>query len=459
MSLSPDVWCSPYWKALEQQTGHTCRQAAPQKKKKKIVDRFIPTRECDSDVSHLNLTKPVDAAEGNDERERKEYEELISHNLFDGQPKKRVLSFSGRPKPGIGGFERGLREVYDWNKTSAAPLRRTNRYISQNPERILDAPELMDDFYLNLLDWNQDNILAVALGQTVYLWNASNGNIQELMQAQGNENYITSISWIQRGSFLAIGTNNAEVQLWDTERLKQVRNMKGHKARVGSLAWNEYVLSSGSRDSQIHNHDVRVAQHHISTLEAHRQEVCGLKWCQEGRQLASGGNDNLLHIWDVGRSTPRFTLENHQAAVKALAWSPFQRNLLASGGGTADRSICFWNTSTGTLLNSVDTKSQVCSILWSKSDRELVSSHGFSHNQLILWKYPSMCKLSELTGHTSRVLHLAQSPDGTTIVSAAADETLRFWRVFGPCDKDKMKGKGSNTGFSTATLERTLTLR
>lgn len=281
----------------------------------------------------------------------------------------------------------------------------------------------MDDFYLNLLDWNQDNILAVALGQTVYLWNASNGNIQELMQASGNDNYITSISWIQRGSFIAIGTQAAEVQLWDTERLKQVRNMKGHKARVGSLAWNEYVLSSGSRDSYIFNHDVRIAQHHISTLEAHRQEVCGLKWCQEGRQLASGGNDNLLHIWDVGRSTPRFTLENHQAAVKALAWSPFQRNLLASGGGTADRSICFWNSSTGTILNSVDTKSQVrcsvilvtigsgltvtmmqvCSILWSKSDRELVSSHGFSHNQLILWKYPSMCKLSELTGHTSRV--------------------------------------------------------
>ena len=100
--------------------------------------------------------------------------------------------------------------------------------------------------------------------------------------------------------------------MWDTERLKQVRNMKGHKARVGSLAWNEYMLSSGSRDSAIHNHDVRVAQHHISTLEAHRQEVCGLKWCQEGRQLASGGNDNLLHIWDVGRNTPRFTLENHQ---------------------------------------------------------------------------------------------------------------------------------------------------
>lgn len=43
-----------------------------------------------------------------------------------------------------------------------------------------------------------------------------------------------------------------------------------------------------------------------------------------------------------------------------------------------------------------------------------------------------MRKIAELRGHTSRVLHLALSPDGTTVASAAADETLRFWKVFQP---------------------------
>jgi WD40 repeat protein len=42
-----------------------------------------------------------------------------------------------------------------------------------------------------------------------------------------------------------------------------------------------------------------------------------------------------------------------------------------------------------------------------------------------------MVKVKELTGHTSRVLHLAQSPDGHTVVSAAPDETIRFWNVLG----------------------------
>jgi cell division cycle protein 20 (cofactor of APC complex) len=43
-----------------------------------------------------------------------------------------------------------------------------------------------------------------------------------------------------------------------------------------------------------------------------------------------------------------------------------------------------------------------------------------------------MKKVADLRGHTSRVLHLALSPDGTTVASAAADETLRFWKVFQP---------------------------
>jgi WD40 repeat protein len=106
-------------------------------------------------------------------------------------------------------------------------------------------------------------------------------------------------------------------------------------------------------------------------------------------------------------------INRHQAAVKALSWCPFQANLLASGGGTADRRICLWNTGNGQCLNEVDTKSQVCAIQWSVHDREFVSSHGFTHNQLILWRYAGagrVHKVVELTGHQvmstySNVLH------------------------------------------------------
>lgn len=219
--------------------------------------------------------------------------------------------------------------------------------------------------------------------------------------------------------------------------------MDGHSERVGSLAWNSFILSSGSRDGSIIHHDVRQRDHNIATLNGHTQEVCGLKWSTDYKYLASGGNDNLVNIWPsiMGSSSsipnsrsvePLHVFNQHQAAVRALAWCPWQPNILATGGGTADRCIKFWNINNGNLRDSVDTESQVCALLWSKNYKELISAHGYANNQLTIWKYPSMVKQCELTGHTSRVLQIAMSPDGSTVMSAAADETLRLWNCFAP---------------------------
>jgi cell division cycle protein 20 (cofactor of APC complex) len=317
-------------------------------------------------------------------------------------------------------------------------VKRAARHISNTPERILDAPDLIDDYYLNLMDWSSGNLMAVALGPAVYMWDPASGGIDLLYEAPEAE-YVSSVQFMGDGTHIALGMSSNEVLLWDVARKKQVRSMKGHSARVSSLAWNNHVLSSGSRDSSIMNHDVRIAQHHIQTWSGHQQEVCGLKWSPDGTQLASGGNDNLCCIWDVAAQTdPRHILTESTAAVKALAWSPHERNLLALGSGTADRHIRFMDTLSGSVVNKIDTGSQVCSLIWNPHEKEILSSHGFSENQLCIWKYPTMVKTAELFGHQSRVLHTALSTDGTTVCSAAADETLRFWKVFdGPQKKDK----------------------
>ena len=81
-------------------------------------------------------------------------------------------------------------------------------------------------------------------------------------------------------------------------------------------------------------------------------------------------------------------------------------------------------------LSSLSSTVQVCNLAWSKHASELVSTHGYSQNQILVWKYPSLTQVAKLTGHSYRVLYLAMSPDGESIVTGAGDETLRFWNVF-----------------------------
>ena len=48
-----------------------------------------------------------------------------------------------------------------------------------------------------------------------------------------------------------------------------------HVGRVATLDWNQHTLASGGREGEIHLHDVRVAEHHVATLQAHSQVLQG----------------------------------------------------------------------------------------------------------------------------------------------------------------------------------------
>ena len=428
-------------------------------------DRFIPNRAgMNMELSkHLMRSSSMDSHDGSDnmpadqksvsDDKRSMYASNLSSALLgvDDVKGNRIMSYQEKAPAPTGDTVNNLNILYSASNAAAVSKKGSTklvtRHIPSAPSRILDAPDLMDDYYLNLISWSNDNILAVALGQTVYLWNAGTGSIQELctFESAGPSSHISSVAWVQQGgAHLAVGTSSGMTQLWDVPGCKQLRSMDGHSDRVGALAWNRHILSTGSRDATIVQHDVRVSNHIAATLShQHTQEVCGLTWSPDGETLASGGNDNLLCLWDAtasARAGPRFQFTDHQAAVKALAWSPHERNLLATGGGTADRSIKFWNTQTGALLNSIDTGSQVCALKWNPFEKEILSSHGYSRNQLTLWKYPSMSKIKEFEGHTARVLHMAVGPDGGTVLSAAADETLRFWDIFAPPAASKKRG-------------------
>ncbi|KAI0340305.1 WD40 repeat-like protein [Trametopsis cervina] len=345
--------------------------------------------------------------------------------------------------------------------TSTGSTSNKARKISSQPERVLDAPGIVDDFYLNLLSWSSLNTLAVALEGTTYVWKADSGEVVQLGESPEGC-YVSSVSFSQDGLFLGIGLSNGAVELWDVESQSKLRTMNGHAAQVASLSWNQHILSSGCGDGSIWHHDVRVGQHKVGELLGHQGEVCGLQWREDGELLASGGNDNVVNVWDgrVGdvapgtRTAAKWVKRNHTAAVKAIAWCPWQPSLLASGGGTNDATVHIWNTTTGSRLHSLTTPSQVTSIQWSPHRKEFFTTHGFPTNALMVHAYPSMERVCEIRdAHDARVLWSAIGPAGDVVCTGAGDENLKFWKIW---DVPKVKkgkdvketGRGStNSGI------------
>lgn len=133
---------------------------------------------------------------------------------LDGDARSRILSFADKAPAPEGNTVNNLEVLYSASTTSRknkSATKLVSRHIPSAPTRILDAPDLLDDYYLNLLSWSDTNVLAVALSQTVYLWNAETGAIDELcnVETEGPDAHVSSVKWIQEGGgHLAVGTSS-----------------------------------------------------------------------------------------------------------------------------------------------------------------------------------------------------------------------------------------------------------
>lgn len=364
--------------------------------------------------------------------------------------------------------------------TSLRSNRLLTRTISHDPFKILDAPGIVDDFYLNILDWSFEDKISIALGECLYQYDYKTKSVNEVLRlntsitgikSKGMQKYINNckpdnysyeqqnnsvdIKGFRRDSInkpvnietkynsvgndmLAIGTSDGYLIV--LENNIETIKYKADDTRICAIDWNDDIISFGTKTGAIIHFDTRVGKE-VCKIQAHESEVCGLKWCNDKKYLASGSNDNTLKVWQNGNLLPRMNLQAHKSAIKAMAWCPWKNGVLATGGGAKDKSIKIWNVNKQEMMSCTNVNSQVCSLLYVEKYKEIISSHGYSENSINLWKASSMQQINTFGKHDARVLHMASNSDCSLIASVTADENLKFWTVY---NKNKVETKVSH---------------
>ena len=135
-----------------------------QRRKPALQDRFIPSRGvADAGITCFEIAQARELQpqqlDMNASPAKEEYKRKLASKLFQDLSvhDNRILAFGGRQPQQNN--DPPLRVLYNANREAAMQPRKYTRHIPQSPERILDAPDLLDDYYLNLLDWNAQNIL------------------------------------------------------------------------------------------------------------------------------------------------------------------------------------------------------------------------------------------------------------------------------------------------------------
>lgn len=130
------------------------------------------------------------------------------------------------------------------------------RKISKAPFKVLDAPFLQDDYYLNVVDWSRKDNLAVGLGNSVFMWNFNTNKIEKV-SSNSEDNFVSSVSWNMKSEMLAVGSMSGAVQIFDINLMQEVFKVEDHIERVGALSLYENMLLTGSRDNSIFLYDIR----------------------------------------------------------------------------------------------------------------------------------------------------------------------------------------------------------
>ncbi len=235
---------------------------------------------------------------------------------------------------------------------------------------------------------------------------------------------IASVALSHDGKYMAVGSFNGRICIWQVADGKPLWTLTGHSRMVWSIAFSpdSQMLASGSYDRSVKLWDVSSGRC-LKTLQGHTEWVREVNFSADGRMLATGGDDETIKIWNIQNGACLQTFSGHTGAVWSVTFHP-DGKVLASGSN--DGTIRLWDVCNGQCLSTLcGDDGQIFSVAFSP-DGQTIASGG--DRGIRLWDATSQQGLKRLQGSTGWIWSVAFTPDNR-LVSGSDDGMLKVWDV------------------------------
>jgi serine/threonine protein kinase/Tol biopolymer transport system component len=264
--------------------------------------------------------------------------------------------------------------------------------------------------------------------KTVQIWDVA--TTRAILTYTGHTHTVKAVAWSPAGTFIVSGSWDNTVHIWSSTTGAEVLIYQGHTAQVEATVWSPVgtSIASAGHDGtvQVWKMDQRGT---VLTYRGHSGPVWSVAWSPDGRHLASASSDGTVQIWEAATGLTFLTYRGHHVQVSTVAWSPDGRYIAS---GSLEGSVQVWEAATGkTLFSSLDAAGAVKALGWSPDGRYL----AWAVKVVQVWEANLSPSTLESTprftyrGHSAWVNALAWSPDGRALASASDDHTVQMWQL------------------------------
>ena len=279
-----------------------------------------------------------------------------------------------------------------------------------------------DTDFVDAVAWSPNGryVASGSWDHSVRIWDTK---AKKLVFSYTQSDIVDAVAWSPDGRYIASGGWDNTVEIWNIDTDRLVKLYKGHTDVVSALAWSPdgRYIASGSWD-----HSVRVWSVYSGALlysVRFSDFVDAVAWSPNGQYLAVGGRDEMVHLLNANSGNEFFTFAGYTAVVNTVAWSPNSR-FIASG--CRDGEVKVWDAASGALLYSYqEHPAEVRSLAWSPNG-QYIASGSWDHTVRV-WNIKTGLPLVVYRGHQGNVDAVAWSPDGRYIASGSWDDTVQVW--------------------------------
>ncbi|MGR3275330.1 nSTAND1 domain-containing NTPase [Acaryochloris marina NIES-2412] len=350
-----------------------------------------------------------------------------------------VISLLGAVATGLAGLaflqrqQTQLSEIRALNALSESQLR-----SHQQLEALLTSTQAARQFQ-SLWGWGIDgNTLGAIRTQTALTLGDAIAKTQERNRLEGHTQRVTSVSISASGQWIASGSDDQTVRIWQANG-QQLHTLEiGEKVNDVAFSPDDQFIAVITTQGIVQRWSPKTGKQ-LSSFTASPQGT-GLAFHPDGQQLATAGRESEIKIWADSTGKLVKTLSGHQGWVNAVAFNATGTVLVSA---SEDKTVRIWDVAQGQTLNTLPKQPTAVTDIAISSDGQTIAS-STEDGTIQLWTLTGK-RLHTFQTENVVVTSVAFSPDGSTLVSTHADHSLRLWQVVTGKPLSTLKGHGAAT--------------